>query len=80
MTESYRFENLAEPVAVDPIGTVRVSTEFGCVAVYIKIGENRWRTTYVSASNDIDFVPVYSTLSDKVAGLHPVVFSPKVVV
>ena len=80
MTDSYRFDNLAEPVAVDPIGTVRVSTEFSCVAVYIKVGENRWRTTYVDPLNGTGFLPMFRTLSDRIAGLHPVVFSPKDVV
>lgn len=63
----------------DPVGTVRVCQAFGTVAVYIKVDENHWRTTYVDPKRNTHLVPLKGC-GDKLATNFPVVFVPKPVV
>lgn len=73
------LENMREEGAYDPVGTIRVCQQFGTIAVYIRVGENRWRAIYVDPKHNEFLSPVHD-LTDSVATSHPVVFTPKTVV
>jgi hypothetical protein len=76
MMRDFNFDKISEPVGVDDLGTIRVSQEFGNVAVYVKIGENQWHTVYVDPKREETFIQVRA-LSDGVACRHPIVFIPR---
>lgn len=69
-------ERVHEPVVADPVGTIRVSERFGSIAVYVKVGEDIWRTTYVDPRNHNYLIPS-TPVGDVVAGMAPVVYVPK---
>lgn len=79
MIEDPDYERIRDSVGVDELGTIRVCERFGTVAIYIKIGENRWHTVYVDPRRGDHLVPKLP-LSDNVAGLFPVAFCPKPIV
>lgn len=69
-------ERLSEPGELDECGTVRVCNSLGSVAVYIKVSENAWAATYVDPKRGESLVS-NRTVSDMVAGVGSVVYSPK---
>lgn len=70
------YEDIHEPVEVDPIGTIRVSQDFGTIAVYVKVNEDTWKTIYVDPQRNTHLAP-HRVVSDYTAGVHPVAFVPK---
>lgn len=72
------FDDMHEPVELDDYGTVRVAekVELKSVAVYIKVGDNCWRATYVDTRTGDTHLPA-GTVSDLMAGFGKVVFAPK---
>lgn len=73
------YQAIAEEGAYDPLGTVRVSEEYGVLAIYIKVSETDWRATYIDPRTREHFTP-RTTLTDSVPTRYPVVFVPKSVV
>lgn len=74
------WEAIAEPAVAEDYGTVRVCDKFGSIAVYVKIGDGRWRATYVDSRTGQYLAP-NNVVSDAVAcGLSRIVYVPKTVV
>lgn len=72
-------QRVCESVGVDDYGTIRVCEKFGSIAIYIKTGDNEWTTVYVDPERGVSVSP-YKPVSDHVAGMGRVVYSPKTVV
>jgi hypothetical protein len=72
------YENIREEGVYDPVGTVRVCQQFGAIAVYIKVDEDAWITSYVDPLR-CKYLAPERTVGDAVATTGPVVFTPKVI-
>lgn len=72
------FDELAETGRFDLHGTVRADESLGTVAIYVKIGPDSWLAVYVNPYR-VDDAPASRFVSDKLAAMHSIVFSPKTV-
>lgn len=73
-----RYDQIAEAVVDDPVGTIRVEEAESSQVAYIKIGEGGWVAVYTASGDGwtlatTDELP----LLQSAAGKFPVVWCPK---